>query len=90
MKATTVAMAKAKIHHLEVETKRLTGYTNANRGTRIHFFDELSMQWLSSYEYLNDVAVVMDREEYKAYLNKLYELRDIITNYAILCTQNGR
>ena len=87
---TTIPMAKAKIHHLEVETKRLTGYTNAHRNLRVHYFDELSMQWLSAYEYLNDVAVVMDREEYKVYLNKLYELRDMITNYAILYSQNGR
>lgn len=87
---TTIPMAKAKIHHLEVETKRLTGYTNAHRNTRLHFFDELSMQWLSAYSYLNDVASEMEREEYKQYLQKLYDLRDMITNYAILCTQNGR
>ena len=87
---TTVQMMKAKMHHLEIETKRLTGYNNVNDYTKIHFFDELSNQWLSAYNFLNDVAQELKDGEYKIYLQKLYDLRDMMTKYAILHTRNGR
>lgn len=83
---TTVEMVKAKIKYLEEKTKRQTNLVNANRSRRIRIFDELSKEWLAFYMDLNSVASEMENDEYKLYLEKLYMLRDNMTDFAILLT----
>lgn len=83
---TTVEMVKAKIKYLEEKTKRQTNLVNANKSRRIRIFDELSKEWLAFYMDLNSVASEMEIDEYKLYLEKLYMLRDNMTDFAILLT----
>lgn len=87
---TTVEMVKSKIKYLEEETKRSTNIVNPSNSRIVRTFDGLSKNWLDFYMDLNSIAGEMTSDEYKFYLEKLYMIKDMMTDFAILRTKNHK
>ena len=71
---------KTRYNNLVKEVKILTSHKNANKSQRLKYFIELTNNFIITYSYLDELTYT---QEYKYYLEKLYELRDKIADYGL-------
>lgn len=71
---------KTRYNNLVKEVKILTSHKNANKSQRLKYFIELTNNYIITYSYLDELTYT---QEYKYYLEKLYEIRDKITAFGL-------
>ena len=73
---------RIKICYLEAETKRLTNRVNDRYSKKAMTFSVLSNLWIKTYAELNTTTEEID--DYPNLLKRMYKLRDMMSDYAIL------